>query len=345
MHISKIFKKTTNLVLANQDLTPRHRAWLLMALALLIGLLLGQPALAQPKAVQAKPAPVWTQLIDRLVMDGYAREDMVVLFSRPEVVFMPEVIESKTVPAFKKKFDPPKKKPSTGAVSIYKSMTAPERIAEARAFLRENMTILRAVEIEYGVPKEVLVAIMAVETRLGTFLGQHSAFSTLASLSLATDMNQVLPFFSDRTLTAEQTAWLKTRASGRGEWAYKELKALFAYAEAAQADPVTMPSSIYGAIGICQFMPSSAMKWAVDGNKDNRINLFDLEDAVHSMANFLIINGWKTKARPDQNRKAIMAYNPSVTYTNTVLFLTGLLQTIPEPAPQKDQNKTAKPAS
>ena len=85
-------------------------------------------------------------------------------------------------------------------------------------------------------------------------------------------------------------------------------------------DPLTVPGSLYGAIGIAQFMPSKALRYGVDGNGDGAVNLFDLEDAVFSMGRYLRANGWRGSMRSRRKqRRAIYNYNHSTIYVNTVL--------------------------
>ena len=74
-------------------------------------------------------------------------------------------------------------------------------------------------------------------------------------------------------------------------------------------DPLELKSSWAGAIGIPQFIPTSYLDFGVDGNKDGKINLFDLEDAFHSVANYLIKNGWE-----NNTLQAIYSYNHSLNY-------------------------------
>ena len=196
--------------------------------------------------------PIWSKLIDRLAADGYSRDEMIALFARPEVVYLPKTIRSKMVPPFERKFHPPASSGKSPTALLYAAMVTPQRISEARKFLNANIAVFEQVEQVYHIPKSVLAAIIAVETRQGTFLGEQPAFSALASLALATDMSVVLPFFSNRKLTKEQRAWIEKRAVEKGNWAYAELKALLAYGQASGRDAVTMPGSIYGAIGLCQ---------------------------------------------------------------------------------------------
>jgi len=75
--------------------------------------------------------------------------------------------------------------------------------------------------------------------------------------------------------------------------------------------------SIAGAIGLPQFIPFSYWHFAIDGNKDDKVDLFEPVDAIYSVANYLFEHGWSDKSRAQRN--AVWAYNHDRTYVNAVL--------------------------
>jgi membrane-bound lytic murein transglycosylase B len=88
-----------------------------------------------------------------------------------------------------------------------------------------------------------------------------------------------------------------------------------------------IPGSFYGAIGIAQFMPSQVLRHGVDGNGDGVVDLFVLEDALFSMGNYLMANGWRGSMRSQRKRRrAIYNYNHSRIYVNTVLAVADHLE-------------------
>jgi len=204
--------------------------------------------------------------------------------------------------------------------AVYRSMLQEERLSEAWEFWQENRKALGQLRKDFGVPEEIAVAILTVETRVGRYLGEKKAFVSLASLALASDSNLVQPMFSGYAMTRERQNWLRTRANRVSNWAYRELSALLQYSEQIALDPLEIPGSIYGAIGVSQFMPTNAVRFGVDGNSDGIANLFEVEDALSSMGNFLKANGWRAglSSRSSQAR-VIYRYNRSRTYVNTVL--------------------------
>jgi membrane-bound lytic murein transglycosylase B len=210
---------------------------------------------------------------------------------------------------------------------VYESILQEERLSEAWEFWLRHREALEQVRQEYGVPEEIAVAILAVETRVGLYLGEKKAFLTLASLASANDLERVQPMFSEYTLTREREKWLNSTAGRISNWAYRELSALLEYADSTGVNVQEIPSSIYGAIGVSQFMPSNAIRFGVDGNHDGIVNLFEVEDALSSMGNFLKANGWRADlASRSGQARVIYRYNRSRAYVNTVLTVAEALR-------------------
>jgi len=209
--------------------------------------------------------------------------------------------------------------PEFPTAEVHEVVLSPERLGEAREFYAQNRAALVRTRERYGVPEEYLVALLAVETRVGRYLGDEVAVVNLASLVAGEDPARLTASFAYENPTAEQQAWLNKKALEKGEWAYGELRALLRYAEAQGIDPLSIPGSIYGAIGICQFMPSNALKYAVDGNGDGKADLFDVEDALASLGNILRAMGWKQPMSEEAMRKVFYGYNHSQVYVNTIM--------------------------
>ena len=210
---------------------------------------------------------------------------------------------------------------------VYKSIMTPERLAEARAFFAANGKLLLLLERQYGIPGGIAVGILTVETRLGQYLGEKSAFLTLASMALCDDFRCVATAFKDESITQGRRHWLERRTAQKADWAYGECKALLTYAQQVRRDPLSIPGSFYGAIGIAQFMPTQALRHGVDGNGDGVVDLFVLDDALFSMGNYLMSNGWRGSMRSRRKqRRAIYNYNHSRIYVNTFLAVADYLE-------------------
>jgi membrane-bound lytic murein transglycosylase B len=209
-----------------------------------------------------------------------------------------------------------------GPPDIYESILQPERLAEAREFLDANRKVLEEVRARYGVPPELAVGLLTLETRVGRFLGENTAFNNLASMAASTSSAKVMSVFDGETVTPGQAAWLDKQAAGKADWAYKELKALFKYGRDNHLEIAALPGSIYGAIGISQFMPTSILVFGMDGDGDGRIDIFTVPDAVHSMANYLRKHGFSGNLDDEATmREALFRYNHSQTYVNTIMAL------------------------
>ena len=103
-------------------------------------------------------------------------------------------------------------------------------------------------------------------------------------------------------------------------------KAFLTYAFREGYDPTTIPGSYAGALGIPQFMPSSILGYAKDGNKDGKIDMLNHEDAMASVANYLKRNGWRPGLSEEKAKKVVYSYNHSKYYVATILKIAKLLE-------------------
>jgi len=273
------------------------------------------PALAQNE---------WTPLVRRLETDGFDRHRMEALFAKDEVRFDPQVMARKMNALLDRKLS--KDLPKTEAPEIYLSYLKPFLIMQARSFLEEQQSLLREARLRYSVPEEVLVALLLVETKLGRNIGSKGVLATLASMALAGDFALVAPLIQHRDITPKLALWLRWRTAQKSAWAYTELKALLVYAKAAGFDPASIPGSVYGAIGICQFMPTNAVRYGADLDGDGRVDLFNISDALLSTARFLNAHGWKENLPRERQLAVLYRYNHSHAYTRTIMAVADRLR-------------------
>jgi len=145
------------------------------------------------------------------------------------------------------------------------------RTEGGQRFWRENEAALLRAEAVYGVPAEIIVAIIGVETEYGHNMGKFSALEALATLAF--------------------------HYPPRADFFRGELEQLLLLARENGVSPLDLKSSYAGAIGIPQFMPSSQRRFAVDFDGDDRIDLRNsADDAIGSVARFLQQHGWKAGA-------------------------------------------------
>ncbi len=117
----------------------------------------------------------------------------------------------------------------------------------------------------------------------------------------------------------EERQRIAKKIKKKSKWAYNELKALIDYCKRYDLDPVSINGSVFGAIGLCQFMPSNILRFGVDADRDGRIDLFTKSDALASMANYLKSYGWREGLTPKEQEAVILRYNYSRPYARTVL--------------------------
>jgi membrane-bound lytic murein transglycosylase B len=158
---------------------------------------------------------------------------------------------------------------------VYRSrFIDPARIQAGVRFWREHATALARAESEFGVPAEIIVGIIGVETIYGRDMGNFRVMDALATLAFdfpKTDKRDRSAFFRDEL---EQFLSLKNRTG---------------------IDPLELRGSYAGAMGLGQFMPSSWVKYAIDFDGDGKIDLFGSPvDAIGSVAHYFKSFGWKT---------------------------------------------------
>lgn len=271
----------------------------------------------------AAAAPQLAPLVDRLAADGFDRAEIVALFNRPDLVYDPVFMGKKIRVLFRTRYGlappPQPANPDRPKTKFYEPHLTPEMLVKVRVFMEEHAATLRTVESAYGLPPTVAMAFLVVETKLGEFLGSQNAFMVLAGMAVSTEYQQIAPFLEEYLPTEEQLQWVATRQADKAGWAYAELKALLRYARTNRLDPTQMPGSIYGAIGMCQFLPSNALRFGQDGDADGMVNLFAADDALMSLGHFLYKAGWKPTLTREAKIKVIQRYNPDIFYAKTIM--------------------------
>ena len=287
----------------------RHGLFMLCVAAVLLLLLLGRVWAADD----------WKPLTERLAADGFNREAMEALFARPECLFEPDTMAGKLRALIRSRSAEAESLSAALRKVFRRDYLNPWAIAQAYSYLIENKAVLEEITDRYGVPKEIIVSILLIETHLGKNTGNRLVFNRLASMARATALEIVHPYLDVALLTPENEEFARRRCREKSDWAYGELKALLFYAAQRKIDPLAIRGSIYGAIGLCQFMPSNIFTYGVDADGDGRIDLFAKPDALHSIANYLRGHGWREGMDRDDQHRIIFAYNHSNVYANTVL--------------------------
>jgi membrane-bound lytic murein transglycosylase B len=157
----------------------------------------------------------------------------------------------------------------------YRALTIePVRVDGGVKFWNENAEALKRAEALYGVPAEILVGIIGVETVYGRVTGRFRVIDALTTLAFSYP-------------EAPQRA-------ARMEFFRGELESTLLFARQSGVDPLSLRGSFAGAMGMPQFMPSSLIKYAVDFDGSGQIDLLgSATDAIGSVAAFLSAHGWQ----------------------------------------------------
>ncbi len=222
------------------------------------------PAAAKPAPVTSSPdgvadrAPVRAFIQTMVEQHRFDEAELIRWFE--QVRTSPEVLRliAPARPGFKRSW------------SVYRArFLDPSRIREGARFWRENEATIQRASQRYGVPPEIIVSIIGVETIYGRMMGEFRVMDALTTLA-----------FEDPR---------------RAEFFRDELASFLLHARDNRIDPFSVRGSFAGAIGIPQFMPSSIRRFAVDFDEDQRIDLRQSNaDAIGSVARFLAEHGWRS---------------------------------------------------
>ncbi len=270
----------------------RRAAWIGSALAVVALLCLSCIFSLAARAARAGEPPDFESrravLMDKLIARGLTEGEARTLFDDSRVAIYPDVLQKK----------------GKGIDYFHRrfGLLTRSSIEQGRKVIRDNLDALKRIEALYGVEKEVIVSILRVETYFGKYTGSYLVFNSLLTMAV-----------------------LENR---RSAWAENEWINLVLLSRQRGLDPLAIKGSWAGAFGICQFVPTSYVKYGVDGNGDGVVDLFNLEDALASIANYLKGSGWE-KGDMQRMRGAVYAYNHCENYVDAVLAYAGALRKSP----------------
>jgi len=209
----------------------------------------------------------------------------------------------------------------------YDQFTTRRSIKKAKAYIREHVNSFQTVEKNFGVDREIITAIILVETQLGKVTGKKSILNTFSTLAALSDHQVRDALWREISITRKLDRKKFEKWSARkSKWAYRELKAYLKYSAKEKIPPSGVNGSFAGAMGIAQFLPTSILAYANDGNNDGRIDLFNHSDAIASIAGYLKNYGWHPGIDGKKAYKIVYRYNRSSYYVNTVLKIAELLK-------------------
>jgi len=227
-------------------------------LTVLLALALSSPITSSAAEQYAQREDVRQFIAEMVHRHGFVRRELRTLFSKAR--FQSSIIKAITPPI----------EPRARSWQAYRAQfLTSERIQGGAEFReRHRAALSRAVEL-YGVPEEIIVAIIGVETVYGRNTGSYRVIDALTTLAFD--------------------------YPPRAEYFRGELESYLLYARDAGIDTLGLKGSYAGAIGIPQFMPGSYRRYAVDLDGDGKQDLSgSVADAIGSVANFLQAHGWET---------------------------------------------------
>jgi membrane-bound lytic murein transglycosylase B len=239
----------------------------ILVCAYVFAVLAALPSLAQSLEVapeESKPAPGGyaaradvREFISEMARDhGFDARELRRLFAK--VRYQPKVVAAMSRPVLA---------PPTWLEYAPRFLN-PSRIDAGVAFLREHEAVLLRAQREFGVPAEIVVAIIGVETFYGRNTGSYRVIDALTTLAF--DYPRRAAFFRD------------------------ELKHFLLLCREQGVAALEVKGSYAGAMGLPQFMPGSLRNYAVDYDADGTIDLAnDVDDAIGSVANFLARHDWQ----------------------------------------------------
>ena len=249
-------------------------------------------------------------LAERLIADGVDANLVKSIYQDPKAQVELEVVAGNLV--------------RSEATLDYGQFLSSYSVNKAARYLKRYRQTLERAKKRFGVEPEVVVAVLMVETALGTYSGKYLAVNVLSTMAASEEgeiREKVFASLSEEQRNMQSPEVISQRLTTRAARGYRELKALIAYFKNNEIEPFSVRGSSEGAIGIPQFLPSNIEYYGRDGDGDGRIDLFNHNDAIFSVACFLRAHRWE-KARNNREKKNVLLYyNRSTYYADTVYTL------------------------
>ncbi len=207
--------------------------------------------------------------------------------------------------------------------SDYRTHYSDRAVRRCEEFIETYGKYLRKTEEKQGIPKQIIAALIWVETKFGTQLGKHNINEVFFYLAMA-DHPDLIKISLDELKRKDPVKYkthklkVRKRSKDKAQWALKEIKALDEMFRKKPEMVKSIKSSFAGAFGIPQFIPSSYLKWAKSATEGQIPDLYKLDDAIESVGYYLKTNGWK-KNNGKAQRNAIYHYNNADGYVDVIM--------------------------
>lgn len=200
--------------------------------------------------------------------------------------------DARSIPSIRKLVLPPSATFKKNWLAYRKRFIEPVRLKAGKAFWEENQAFLSQVEQESGVPAEIIVAIIGIETIYGRQTGNFRVKDVLSTLAFSYPDTPNKPareqLFKDQLKELILLCW--TESGGK----LPAKNSTQGFNSTRFSACLNQNSSYAGAIGLPQFMPSSIRSFALDGDGDGKIDLRQSpKDAIASVGNFMKMHGWQ----------------------------------------------------
>jgi membrane-bound lytic murein transglycosylase B len=254
--------------------------------------------------------PHFAKLQERLIADGLEANLVRSVYENPLVKLELEVVAANLV--------------RSEAALNYEQFLSKYAVRKAKRYIERHGTSLEEANRRFGVEPPVVVAVLMVETALGTYPGKYQTINVLSTMAVSQEpvvREKIFAGLTEEQRHMQSRTVMSKRLTKRASRSYRELKALLNYVHNNDIDPFTILGSSEGAIGIPQFLPSNIKHYGRDGDGDGRIDLFNHPDAIASVAFFLREHHWGRAENHKQKKKVLLHYNRSNYYADTVYTL------------------------
>ncbi len=232
----------------------QQRRTLLAALAMMA---IAPSAAAETRAPYLKRADVHEFIDELLAQHGFERHRIERWFA-----------DARYSPAVERYMQPPIAFSQRNWLDYRARYLDEQRVQSGASFMRQHQDALQRAQQQFGVPPEIIAAIIGIETYYGRITGNFRTLDALITLSFD---------------------YLR-----RAEYYRQQLTEFFLLVREQNSDPLTIRGSFAGAIGLPQFMPGSIRRYAVDFDGDGRVDLTgSTADAIGSVGSFLAAHDWQ----------------------------------------------------
>lgn len=245
-------------------------------------------------AATALPPERADYVMSQLLQNGFSREEAEAFFQDPRLkLYPPQQVQPRAVD-----WD-----------QVIANLVAPKSVQQGVDFMARYQETLTSLETQFGVDKSLLTALLRLESNFGKNVGNYVTFNV---------------FYTFLSQQQEERRW---------RFAGDNLVALAVFCKKMGSDCFQFRGSYAGALGAAQFLPYSIEQFGADGNSDGVINPFEMEDAIMSAGNFLVLHGYAE----DQAQALAKYYGTSVGYPRAVFaYAEALKKAAPAAQPSAD---------